>query len=249
MLAAYFDDAGTHRDSGAVVLAGVMATEAQWATFTARWQALLANPLPGKSPLEMFHLSNCRACVGEFRGYSRAESDAITRDFRQIMIESGLVSTASAVDRVAWDDLVTERVRDVLGDALQAAFVNCMDRAFAFAANHPQTQTFSVHFDQGIRTPKLVSIAEHYTLHAGGKPWLRVVDFRSVGETPPLQAADMIATETYWHALDWIKDGANASARAHFQRWIERELGEGLIMDRAEIAAEITRRNDDGSLR
>jgi len=53
--------------------------------------------------------------------------------FRDIIIRSGLASTASGVDRVAWDELVTGPVRRLLGSALQPCFLNCLDRVTACA--------------------------------------------------------------------------------------------------------------------
>ena len=70
---AYFDDSGSHTDSEIVTIGGVIGTPQQWNDFDKRWKALLAEPLPGKPKLRMFHLSHCNAREGEFQAYSDAE--------------------------------------------------------------------------------------------------------------------------------------------------------------------------------
>jgi hypothetical protein len=108
MLRAYFDDSGTHSSSG-VVMGGLIGTVEQWDRFERAWAAKLADPLPGcgKPPLKTFHLS---ACAGRwprsgFEDYTDAEQDAVIHDFRQIILDCMLTSTASAIDRsVAYED-------------------------------------------------------------------------------------------------------------------------------------------------
>jgi hypothetical protein len=56
-----------------------------------------------------------------------------------------------------------------------------------------------------------------------------------------LQGADMIATETYQYALEWLKTGENAVANAHFREYLKREFSTGLVFDRAQIAEIVTR--------
>jgi capsid portal protein len=127
LLRAYFDDSGTHAGSAVVVLGGLIGTDSEWESFDAAWRAQLAVPLPDKPRLKKFHLSSCVAAEDEFRHYKPVEREAVVGAFRDIIIHSGLASTASAVDRVAWDELVTGPVRRLLGAALQPCFLNCLD--------------------------------------------------------------------------------------------------------------------------
>jgi len=129
MLRAYFDDSGTHGNSEVVVMGGLIGSVEQWERFEHAWAAKLADPLPGygKPPLRMFHLSTCNAGGSEFADYRDAEQDAVIHDFRQIIIDAGLTSTASAIDRKAWDELITGNYRKVMDEPLSACFVNCIE--------------------------------------------------------------------------------------------------------------------------
>ncbi|HEV2098915.1 MAG TPA: hypothetical protein VGR45_08300 [Stellaceae bacterium] len=234
MLRAYFDDSGTHRDSEIVTVGGLIGTVAQWEEFERRWGALLACPLPGKPRLKMFHLSPCNAKDGEFTGYSDAECDAVTHDFRQILIETKLISTASAIDKKAWDELVIGAHREWLGDALDVCVENSLSEAFKIAGAHPEGNMIAAVFDRGIWTPRLKQVTEGYTYQMGS-PRIVSVNFLSVEDALPLQGADISATENYWHAIKVMRNGIGAQPRAHMQHYLNNMFAEGFMIDRARI--------------
>jgi hypothetical protein len=108
--------------------------------FEHEWGQRLADPLPSynKTPLRMFHHSH--EGDGEFRGHNDGECDAITHDFHQIIIRSGLISTSSVIDRRAWDDLVVGRVRRSLGNAIDV----CVERGIENASSLPDNDLMAV---------------------------------------------------------------------------------------------------------
>lgn len=130
---AYFDDSGTHKGSAVVVMGGLIGTDSQWEAFDAAWRAKLLAPLPDKPRLKKFRLSACMAAEGEFENYKPVERQAVAGAFRDIIVDTKLASTTSAVDWVAWDELVVGKIRELLGDALNVCFLNCMDRALEYA--------------------------------------------------------------------------------------------------------------------
>jgi hypothetical protein len=234
MLRAYFDDSGSHADSEIVTIGGVMGTPQQWNDFDERWKALLAEPLPGKPKLRMFHLSHCNAQEGEFQAYSDAECDAVTHDFRQILIDCGLISTASSIDKRAWDELIVGPKRDWLGEALDVCVENCLTETIKIAGPHPEGDQIAVIFDRGIWTPRLDSVTEGYT-YPLGRPRIVTVTFSKVEDVPPLQGADITATENYWHAIKTLRDGYGAQPRPHMRHYLTHMFAEGFLIDRARI--------------
>jgi Protein of unknown function (DUF3800) len=241
MLLAYFDDSGTHTTSPVTVMGGLVGTTEQWSAFEARWRERLRSPIPGKRPLKQFHLSHCRAHGGEFERYSEAESDLVTREFREIIANSGLISVASVVNNAAWEELVKGPIRDRLETPLVQCSVNCIDEAIKITKVHSAGPKLTIVFDQGIESIRLREIADIYTRHVGGNPWIVSIRFATVEQMLPLQGADMAATESFWQAQKFLAGGDDSDARPHFQAYMKSIRGEGLIMDRADILENVQR--------
>lgn len=244
-LKGFFDDSGTHDDSDVVVIGGLIGTVGQWEQFETAWAAKLAAPLPGKPALKMFHLSHCAAGDGEFKSYSGPERDAVTHDFRKIIIDAKLTSIASAIDRKAWDELVVGPYRQVLGDAVDICAENCISETIRIADPHPEGDKVALVFDRGIWSQRLKAITDKHALPLA-RPRIVSVNFLAVVDVLGLQGADIVATESYWHALNVLRDGYGAPLRAHMRHFTENMLCEGLILDREAIASEIARRGPDG---
>lgn len=240
VLAAYFDDSGTHPTSPVVALGGLLGTEDQWKVFEPRWAALLAEPLPGKPPLKQFHLSPLRAGKKEFEGYTRTETDHINRLFKQIILDIDLVTLATAVNRRAWNELVTGAVAEQVGQPEELCFVKCVDSVLATIRWRKPGQRVVIAFDQGIRD-RLEIWGRVYLAQADKYPEIAGIGFGKVSEVLPLQGADLIATETYQFAQAWLKDRANPATNPHFKDFVTRDLSGGIILDREHIEEMVAR--------
>ena len=73
-------------------------------------------------------------------------------------------------------------------------------------------------------------------------PELATITFGKIVDFAPLQAADYLATETFWYSQKWLKLKDKAKARAHFADYMKNSMGgEGLFMDRALLAQNLKR--------
>lgn len=236
MLRAYFDDSGTHDDSEIVAVGGLIGNVAQWTGFEREWTAKLADPLPGysKLPLKMFHLSHCNARDGEFAGYTAGECDAVMHDFRQILIDSSLIGTASMIDKRAWEELVVGRTREWMGNAVDVCVENCLSECMKIAGSHSDGDIVAAIFDRGIWTPRLKRVTEGYTLSLD-HPRLVSVAFCGVKDILPLQGADGVATENYWYGIKILRNGVGAHLRPHMRHYLDNMFAEGFIIDRVRI--------------
>jgi len=240
MLAAFFDDSGTHPDSPVVALGGLLGTEEQWNTFGTAWAALLDRPLPGKPPLKQFHLAPLRAKRGEFVGYSLAERDRVNHLFRHVILDIGLVTLAAAVDRVAWNKLVVGPMVEEVGRPEELCFVKCVDSVIATCRFRKPGQPLVIVFDEGVR-PQLEMWGRFYKSQREKYPEIAGIGFAAVPEVLPLQGADLIATETYQFAQEWLKNPENPKANPHFQDFIMRDLTGGAILTTEHIQEMIAR--------
>ena len=251
MLQVYFDDSGTHGNgSPFVVVGGLLGTTSQWEKFDPEWRALLREPLPGKPPLQKWHSWDCRFGRGEFEGYTQGERDHVTHLFRSIIIGSGVSSLSAAIDARAWRSLVAGDYLKHMGSAEQHCLVMCIDSALGYASQVHDRRRVAIYYDLGRRSARLEQMGDNY-LHRTALTYPRIfsLSFLRVAETMPLQGADMVATETFWAAQEWIEDRKTEGFRAHFQRFIEQVKGAGFILDEGAIKADLARRNSDGSLK
>jgi Protein of unknown function (DUF3800) len=222
MLVAYFDDSGTHDASEIVVMGGLIGTEAQWAVFERAWKDKLKEPLPGKPPLRRFHMHDCEGEHGEFAKYSRAERDAVTHDFRQIIIDAKMHGNATAVSRPDWDRLIVPPLLYLFGDAERWCFNACVSWAIKWAEHGSPDKLVRLVFDERPHRTKLHEAVAvmHQRFYNGDLPNLpKLVGayFLRSELVVPLQAADMVAWETYRYALEHIRGGGEARPRAHLK--------------------------------
>jgi hypothetical protein len=239
VLAAYFDDSGTHRESDIVVMACVMGSEAEWTPFETAWKAQLLRPLPDKPPLQKFHMTDCVSGRKEFKDYNYADRDAAIKAFRDIILAHGLHGRAIGISRHDWDHLIVGAMRFGLGDAESFCVRDCMDHALNWAVNNPGDKQITLIFDDGREMMRRTSIiAEHKKpWHDGSREYVAEMfgpSFFPVAKFVPLQAADVFAWETYAYGRGWLADPTK-TIRLHYQRLIESERFTAGFMDRENI--------------
>ena len=236
MLRAFFDDSGTHRQSPVVVIGGLLGTSAQWDDFEIAWTELLARSVPRRPPLKQFHLAACRGRYDEFQDYNLAERDRVTHDFRRIILDAGIVTLAIAVNGSVWDELVVGDVRYQLGEPIELCFSTCIDLLVKTARIRYPGEEVLISVDAGVEA-QLAKWAHLFLSQSDRYSEIADIVFAPVSAVAALQGADMIATETYQYAQEWLRDGKeNAVANAHFRGFLQREISIGLVYDREHIA-------------
>jgi hypothetical protein len=250
MLKMYLDDTGTHDKSPVVGVGGLIGTQAQWTAFDTAWRALRDNPMDGKPPLSMWHSFDCRWGFDEFAGYNEAERNLITRKFRDIITTSGVVSASNMIDKVAWNELVVSKFPSMASPETTCLF-QAITRVLPWAAAQSEGPRIAVYYDigrNGGEPAKLAALLSDARTHI---PQIFSFTFLPVEAATPLQGADMIATEAFWYAKDFMKLGDDAPMRAHFKDYLAKnyERGNGELLGREEILRDIARRNPDGTLK
>ena len=224
MLTVYTDDSGTHAGSAIVVMACFIAPGETWRPFESAWKAKLLHPLDGKPPLQQFHMFDCVNRRDEFAGYSDPERDAVIKEFRDIILGHELCGRAIAVQRREWDSLITGGLELLWGDSIGFCIRTCATWAVKWAADNTGDHQAKMIFDDGPQHIRLTTeIVENLKIANGtsaGRAELFGPEFLPVKKFVPLQAADMLAWETYHYGLDWINDPVSR-IRPHYQRLIE----------------------------
>jgi len=239
MLAAYFDDSGTHGEAPIVTVGGLIGSVPDWQAFEIKWREKLRKPLPGKPELSQFHLSDCVYGYGEFEEYSDAERDSVRFDFREIIRESNLYGLSATILRPDWDELVTGELRAALGTAERQCMVNCFDQALDWAQKNSKHDKIALVYDCGRKTKELDVVFDVYRQRYCGLPEIVSITFGRVKEIPPLQGSDIIANEVYRAAKAWFENEGHGVTNAHFKS-LSKEIGvENLYLDREAIRSVI----------
>ena len=148
-----------------------------------------------------------------------------------------------AVSKKDWDELVQGRARSFFGDAEEVSIGGCILSATELAAVHDEKQV-SIVFDEGRMTPNLLGQLDRVKKNYEGPSELVHIGFSPIERFAPLQAADTIATESYWHAGDCLLD-EQSPLRPHFRSLLGKIVAAGFIMDRSEILKNLARFNRD----
>lgn len=235
MLTGYFDDSGTHGPSKVVVWAGFIAPEARWLMLDQGWRAILA-----REGLNDFHMADCTAREKEFERRNRADCDKIIHDLREVIMAAELFGIGTAVPKDDWDEVVAENpLGPNMGTAEEFAFSACFYHALNSAQDFkPETDVSLVFDDRDHVTVPMSRIISHYKKQASKSPNLVGVSFQKCDRFAGLQAADMLAWETYKHALNWIEAGRRQPARPHFQDFLTYGRLRGSFMNKDRIRAQ-----------
>jgi len=206
MLAAYFDDSGTH-GGDIVVVAGVFGYVNQIDYLSELWRKQLASPCPGKLPLSEFHMAECQSSHGEFAGWKRHETDFLVHELGTALIKSGIYGFGCALARKEYDELMIGDLRKAHGDAETFCLINAFVKVLRLSAQHTPDSHILIMFDN--RPQKRVDLEKIYAIYKDSNglrlrdaPSIEVLAFGSSKKIPALQAADMVAWEFYQDGLD-----------------------------------------------
>lgn len=238
MLRAYFDDSGTDNGQPVLTWGGLVGTESQFEQLETEWLELLHQPFPGKRPLRSFHLVDCRWGQKHFIDYSIAERDRLRLLFRDIVVRSGVHAVSCSIDVRAHNRHVRYWAASLLGTPNLLCFAGVVDFAHALRrAHYREHDGIAFTFDRGQPADPMQRRFDRGGFWKIARPE-DTIAFGCVAEHAALQAADTIATESFWHVKDIIEFGEEAAVeKPHFIDLCERLsfqlnwLDEGAILE------------------
>ena len=217
-LKAYLDDSGTHDDSDVIVMAGLIASDWRWAELEQKWSALLT-----KYEIEPAHahMNRCKhRSALSFDGWSDLKRLRALTEFRRAIIDTKGRMLAASVSRKAWKGACAKSELGMyFQDPIDLLQAECLRKALE--TRNPRIlmgdRRVSVTFDK--RVQSLVSwnwMTLGFIRNAADR--FAGYSFGESDKVLPLQAADMIAYESFVFQCDCEKFGRPIDLRPNFSR-------------------------------
>jgi hypothetical protein len=146
---------------------------------------------------------------------------------------------------------MTTRYGDKVSSAEGTALFKLIARIVPWARQHKDGPEIAIFYDMGRKdNPEIQRLAGLLQNAATAIPGIRSFAFAKVVEMTPLQGADMIATESFWFAQDFL-GGKPEPSRAHFRAYLEENFhkGNGEILNRAGIESASAKLDAAGVIR
>jgi hypothetical protein len=195
-LGVYFDESGTNPNDPALTIAGFISDEERWAAFSEKWKAVVVDTWG----LRYFHMADFEARQDQFKNWPRDEESKRRLDYLLTLIADhvlGLVSVSFPRDLFhAYFSPKPKKVERLYMMTAASALLE----ASIFPREQAPSQKMAVVFETGARGRHQVQQA-YDSLPPGTAEHLNFLSltFGTKQEYEPLQAADILAYETFRH--------------------------------------------------
>lgn len=206
MFAAYYDDSGTHDDTGretgsqVVVAAGYVGQPSEWQALEEEWNALLE-----RESLKLYHAVDCVSRQHQFSGREHAECNRIHRAFIEVITARRIVAAGCALNTAPHNRGYRAAVPDHQAVA-KPGYFTCLFNAWkalgAYMAAVAPNDQVSIVVEDSPKTRELTLATYDKVIELGdergrsiGARFAGPPAFRSKEGFPQLQAADVLAYE------------------------------------------------------
>ena len=217
MLECFLDDSGTHDRSSVIAWGGVFGHRQYLLDLEKRWLSRLQRPCGDRPPIKAFHSYDLARGVGEFADYSLGERDRTRYNFRKIIVDTGLTWITYAISRVAWNKHADTCLKIGVRTPERYVFARLIQAVCDTA--HDANEKVSFQFDQG-RQEHVASIIQPAIATSNIDADQVSYGFSAMSRMVALQAADLVAHETYQYFSAWSED-QSATPDAHLSRLLE----------------------------
>jgi hypothetical protein len=224
VLAAHFDDSGTHKESGIALASCLIASTEQWQEFNRNWDE--ANQSEG---FGTFHMADFAFGEAQFKGWSDSKKERVLRRLCSIIRTRACAGWSVAVTKRDYDEIISGPFRDWCGHFHYTFCVRqCAGSIAVWRKINAPKSSLKYVFDrmnQGkgdVMFPMDCAIKNsELESKATGLKTLGGYSFESKSEIWPLQAADIYA----WTSLQQMRKLISGGKRTN--RWAE--LGYDLL--------------------
>jgi hypothetical protein len=225
MVTGYFDDSGTSAHDSVVVVAGYIGSVSQWQKFGQEWRSLLSEF--GVTVMHRTDLENYR---GEFVGWTPETRNVFVNKAQQIIKRRTYVAIGKAVIKADFEEVFPDNLKRFYGGAYGFCAILCLARAKRWFDKTNLKDPIDWVFEVGTEGSGQIS----HLLNSLYTDVQMRTDFRlsrwsfADKDVVPLQAADVIAYETFKHATNQLVTQPRRKVRISLQHLVRSQDDEHL---------------------
>ena len=243
MLVAYFDESGIHDHSKVISVGGLIGQMREWDRLQKPWKKNLA-----VQKIEWFHAYECEEGVEQFVGLSRPLRESLVNGLSIALCERHLAYVGGALLRDAWDSTPPGLRRGYADSPYAFCVSTAIIRACDFAQAIGKKERAAIVFALPKLADRELALRVHATLSNEDYPGIGSISFSTPQELIQLQAADLIAYESYRYLASRVTQGrGNFTIRPALKRfhesnrpmWLgyfDRESMDGVMRDNPHLA-------------
>jgi hypothetical protein len=195
VLTVYLDDSGTHGGAEVTVVAGFVSTKLRWDSFRREWARALR-----RERIEIFRMSDLENRQGEFEGWSKERTETFRGKLFDIIRQLTLAPIGSALINDDWERVMPAHIRSGWGGSYGWCAEDCAHQIYKWAKRTGTSGKIKFIFEKG--TVGHGQVSKVFAEYATDPKWAALqIGGHSFEEKKlvPLQAADLLAYETYKH--------------------------------------------------
>lgn len=199
VLRMYLDESGFHDGTVAMAVGGYLSADDRWKSFEDEWCEALS-----RERVECFHMTDFENRYGEFSGWSNERRVRVFRTLADIINRHAGPGISYGIRESDYKALVPRSVAKSTQEWMWIAFAvlwnRCLADLRAAVLEEPDVEaSIALVFDRNQRMAPLIiggiqGIIEKHPDHYG---WISSVSFEDKREFVPIQAADILAYESF----------------------------------------------------
>jgi hypothetical protein len=212
MLTIYCDDSGTSANNKVAVVAGYIGSVFQWRRFNSEWQTLLDS-----EGVKVMHRVNLETFHGEFKEWNPDRRTAFVKEAQVIIKRRTYGSLGAAVIKADFESVMPEWVQKLYGGPYGWCAQDCIVGSRRWREEHPHgDDSIDWVFEAGTEgTGQVMAMLDSLFTNPMERPQYRINSWTFAGKNVlPLQAADVVAYESFKHMENQIIGGGQRPIRA-----------------------------------
>lgn len=189
-LKVFMDESGVHDDAAVVAVAAYVGRPKTWRAWTKEWNK-------AKSPIDVFHATDCANFQGEFQGWDKTRRDLYVAKLLPIMPAHDLAGIVIGIDMNTFKKEIERHpeLKQMLGEPYTACFQWAISIIMDLANQHGKGERMKfIHETNSYRGEASRAFA-FVNENINPRKIQMELAFGATADHPPLQAADVLAYE------------------------------------------------------